>query len=230
MAEEQVQLNALQSTKDQAEIGFWLKQINGDALFVQHMIELYEKQQLNEQLNEQRHSKMTHRSRASSISSPSTSQFQQPGRHLSRLNDEITSSSIQYQHLLINRNTNLSKDPPSPTADDQTSSTPRRPLDDSNSSVFQSQRRTKKARPQVVDHQEITKTLYDYYTEQAKEPLVDKNNKHDREIDDEYKLIVNDITSTDNLQLEPVSVSEMQKLIRKLKNKKSLVMMRFRTI
>ena len=54
-----------------------------------------------------------------------------------------------------------------------------------------------------------------------KEPLLDKDNKHDLEIDNEYKIIVNDITSSDMLQVEPVSVFEMQKLIKKLKNKKS---------
>jgi hypothetical protein len=55
----------------------------------------------------------------------------------------------------------------------------------------------------------------------VKEPPLDKDNKHDREIDDEYKLVVNDIISSDKLQLEPVSVLEIQKLIKKLKNKKS---------
>jgi hypothetical protein len=152
MAEEQVQLNRLQLTKDQAESEFWLKQINGDANFVHYMIKQYKNQHLNEQLNEQRNKTMTHRPRSSSISSPSAGPFQPAGRHLSKINDKpITSSSIQdqyqYQHQLINGNIELSKAPPLTTADGQLSSTPRRPLDDSNSSDFQPKRQTKKARP-----------------------------------------------------------------------------------
>ncbi|CAF1477923.1 unnamed protein product [Rotaria sordida] len=96
---------------------------------------------------------MTHRSRSSSIPSSSPGPLQQPVRHLSRLTDKpIASSSIQHQYQLINNQTtkaytDITIVPPPSTTCNQTSSTPRRPLDESNSSEFQLQSRTKKSRP-----------------------------------------------------------------------------------
>ncbi|CAF2928060.1 unnamed protein product [Rotaria sp. Silwood2] len=125
--------------------------MNGDVQFMHFVVETYKKQQLNEQLNEQRNKKMTHRSRSSSIPSPGP--LQQSVRHLSRLTDKpITSSSTQHQYQLINNqmtktHTDITTVPPSLTVCNQTSSTPRRPLDESNSSEFQLQSRIKKSRP-----------------------------------------------------------------------------------
>ncbi|CAF3781294.1 unnamed protein product [Rotaria sp. Silwood1] len=92
-------------------------------------------------------------SRSSSIPSSSPGPLQQQSRHLSRLTDKpIVSSSIQHQYQLINNqitktHTDITIVPPPLSACNQTSSTPRRPLDESNSSEFQVQSRTKKSRP-----------------------------------------------------------------------------------
>ncbi|CAF3857364.1 unnamed protein product [Rotaria sp. Silwood1] len=64
----------------------------------------------------------------------------------------IVSSSIQHQYQLINNqitktHTDITIVPPRLSVCNQTSSTPRRPLDESNSSEFQVQSRTKKSRP-----------------------------------------------------------------------------------
>ncbi|CAF4200869.1 unnamed protein product, partial [Rotaria sordida] len=113
------------------------------------MMEMYKKQQLNEQGNK----KMIHRSRSSFVLSPSSGPFQQSVRHLPRLTEKpITSSLIQNQYQLINNQmtktcTDNTIVPPSLTVCNQTSSTPGRPLDESNSSEFQLQSRTKKSRP-----------------------------------------------------------------------------------
>ncbi|CAF2803086.1 unnamed protein product [Rotaria sp. Silwood2] len=151
MAAEQVPPDGLQTIKEQADFDYWLKQMNGDVQFMHFVVETYKKQQLNEQLNEQRNKKMTHRSRSSSIPSPGP--LQQSARHPSRLTDKpITSSSTQHQYQLINNqmtktHTDITIVPPSLTVCNQTSSTPRRPLDESNSSEFQLQSRTKTSHP-----------------------------------------------------------------------------------
>ncbi|CAF4552080.1 unnamed protein product [Rotaria sp. Silwood2] len=158
MAAEQVPPDGLQTIKEQADFDYWLKQMNGDVQFMHFVVETYKKQQLNEQLNEQRNKKMTHRSRSSSIPSPGP--LQQSARHPSRLTDKpITSSSTQHQYQLINNqmtktHTDITIVPPSLTVCNQTSSTPRRPLDESNSSEFQLQSRTKTSHPY-----ELTPTL-----------------------------------------------------------------------
>ncbi|CAF4428967.1 unnamed protein product, partial [Rotaria sp. Silwood2] len=153
MAAEQVPLDGLQIIRKQADFDYWLKQMNDDVHFMPFMIETYKNQQLNVQLNEQKNDKMTHRSRSSSIPSSSPGPLQQQSRHLSRLTDKpIVSSSIQHQYQLINNqitktHTDITIVPPPLSACNQTSSTPRRPLDESNSSEFQVQSRTKKSRP-----------------------------------------------------------------------------------
>ncbi|CAF1197314.1 unnamed protein product [Rotaria sordida] len=153
MAAEQVPIDGLQTFRTQADFDYWLKQVNGDVQFMQFMVEMYKKQQLNDRLNEQRNDKMTHRSRSSSIPSSSPGSLRQQARHLSRLTDKpIALSSIQHQYQLINNqitktHTDITIVPPSLSACNQTSSTPRRPLDESNSSEFQVQSRTKKSRP-----------------------------------------------------------------------------------
>ncbi|CAF4292606.1 unnamed protein product, partial [Rotaria sordida] len=111
------------------------------------MMEMYKKQQLNEQRNK----KMIHRSRSSFVLSSSPGPFQQSVRHLPRLTDKpITSSLIQNRYQLINNQmTKTCTDNtivlPSLTACNQTSSTLRRLLDESNSFEFQPQSQTKKS-------------------------------------------------------------------------------------
>ncbi|CAF1482926.1 unnamed protein product, partial [Rotaria sordida] len=130
MASEQVPPDGLQIIRKQADFDYWLKQVNGDVQFLQVVVETYKKQQ---QLNEQRNDKMTHRSRSSSIPSSSSSpgSLQQQARHLSRLTDKpIASSSIQHQYQLINNqitktHTDITIVPPPLSACNQTLSTPR---------------------------------------------------------------------------------------------------------
>ena len=73
----------------------------------------------------------------------------------------------------------------------------------------------------LSDHQEIIKTLYNYYKEQAKPPPIDDKNSHDHHIEREYIQICNNVSKAIDASLEPISLPEIMKVIKKLKNKKS---------
>src|SRR3990167_5550287 len=103
MADGKITRNCAQKVIDQGDTDFWLKQINNDPHYVQFMIDMYKKQQLTEQGNEQGNIMMTHRPRSSSISSSPGTFLHQPERHLSRLMDKpITIPSVIQQQQLIN--------------------------------------------------------------------------------------------------------------------------------
>ncbi|CAF3755707.1 unnamed protein product [Rotaria sp. Silwood1] len=90
---------------------------------------------------------VTHHTLSSSIPSPCPPQ--QTTRHLSRLMDKpIISSFTQQKQQLVNiHSTKTSFDNQNAPLHNKTSSTPRRPLDDSNSPENQFRRHTKKPRP-----------------------------------------------------------------------------------
>jgi hypothetical protein len=117
-----------------------------DVQFINYMTDVYKKQQLDIQICEQRDKNMTHHPRSSSFSSPIRQQ--QTTRHLPQLMDNpISSPSTKYQdHNHHNWISKKSTEHPTAAPHNQTSSTPRRPLEDSGSE-YRSQRQTKKSRP-----------------------------------------------------------------------------------
>ncbi len=73
----------------------------------------------------------------------------------------------------------------------------------------------------ISDHQEIATTLYNYYKDQAKAPLTDHNNPHDSYIEKEHIRIQDNLFQATDANLQPISVPEVIKLIKRLKNKMS---------
>ncbi|UJR17176.1 hypothetical protein I4U23_004072 [Adineta vaga] len=73
----------------------------------------------------------------------------------------------------------------------------------------------------IADQQEITKELYEYYSELGKPVNIKKQDKNGIEIEDEYKLIQNILEIDKQLTIEPISLIELKKEVKKLKNKES---------
>ncbi|CAF3812866.1 unnamed protein product [Rotaria sp. Silwood1] len=121
MAAVQEPSDGFQPINEQSDFEFWLNQMKQDSQFIHGMTEIYKKQHLDLQAREQRNRMVTHHTRSSSILSPS--------------NHFVFHST---KTLINNQNTSLYN---------KNSSTPRRPLDDSNSSENQARRQTKKPRP-----------------------------------------------------------------------------------
>ena len=61
-------------------------------------------------------------------------------------------------------------------------------------------------------------SLYDYYKEQAKAPLLDKMY---HQIEEEYNHITNNVMLKTAPGLDPVTLPKLQKVIKRQKNKKS---------
>jgi hypothetical protein len=73
----------------------------------------------------------------------------------------------------------------------------------------------------ISDHQDITTTLYNYYKEQAKAPLIDDNDAHDQKIKNEYTQLTDNISKLIPDKQNPILLPEIVKFIKSLKNKKS---------
>ncbi|CAF1370057.1 unnamed protein product [Adineta ricciae] len=73
----------------------------------------------------------------------------------------------------------------------------------------------------IADQQEITKELYEYYSELGKPVNIKKQDKSGIEIESEYKLIKNALKIDKQLTIEPISLIELKKEVKKLKNKES---------
>ncbi|CAF4451919.1 unnamed protein product [Rotaria sp. Silwood2] len=147
MAAEQEPSDGFKTINDQSDFHYWQNQMKYDTQFIHFMTEIYKKQQLDLQVREQRNKIVTHHTRSSSIPSPCPPQ--QTTRHLSRLMDKpIISPFTQQKQQLVNiHSTKTSFDNQNAPLHNKTSSTPRRPLDDSNSPENQVRRQVKKPRP-----------------------------------------------------------------------------------
>ncbi|CAM4765951.1 unnamed protein product [Rotaria magnacalcarata] len=73
----------------------------------------------------------------------------------------------------------------------------------------------------IAHQQEITNMLYSYYKEQANSPTIDESEKHDQKIVRDYNKIMNTLSQPLDIKVEKVTSSEVTKIIKKLKNKKS---------
>ena len=73
----------------------------------------------------------------------------------------------------------------------------------------------------ISDQQEITTTLYNYYKEQAKAPLIDGKDPHDCQIKNDYTQIIDNISTVITANQSPILLPEIVKFIKRLKNKKS---------
>jgi len=73
----------------------------------------------------------------------------------------------------------------------------------------------------VSDQQEIMSFLHSYHNDLAKAPQVDENDIHDAHITKEFAHINETLSTVVKGELEPTTFFEVQKIIRKLKNKKS---------
>jgi hypothetical protein len=118
-----------QMVNDQSDFNYWHDRMKSDAQFIQFMTEMYKKQQLDLH--------MTHHPRSSSAT-----------RIIPQLMDQpISSSPIQQQQQYGQiRTTKTSTVRPKAPSNNQESSTPRRPLDESGSEN-QYHRQVKKSRP-----------------------------------------------------------------------------------
>ncbi|CAF3305542.1 unnamed protein product [Rotaria socialis] len=74
----------------------------------------------------------------------------------------------------------------------------------------------------IADQQDITNMLYSYYKELANSPNIDENEQHDQTIVDKYNKIMNTLSQPLDIKVEKVTSSEITKIIKKLKNEKSL--------
>ena len=72
----------------------------------------------------------------------------------------------------------------------------------------------------LSEQNEITNELYEYYSEQFKEPLIDTSNSHDLGIVNECNAILNTLSNSEE-EMERTSVTEIRRLILSLKPKKS---------
>jgi hypothetical protein len=136
----------IMARNNKPDLDYWRDRMKDDVQFMHYMTDVYKKQQLDIQLHEQREKNMTHHPRSSSFSSPIRQQ--QTTRHLPQLMDNpISSPSIKYQdHNRNNWTSKTSTEHPTAAPYNQTSSTPRRPLEDSGSE-YRFQRQAKKSRP-----------------------------------------------------------------------------------
>ena len=73
----------------------------------------------------------------------------------------------------------------------------------------------------LSDHQDITMTLYDCYKQQAKAPEIDEDNPHEQYVEKEYIKILQEIAKVSSPIQESITLPEMIKVVRKLKNKRS---------
>ncbi|CAF3332049.1 unnamed protein product [Rotaria socialis] len=73
----------------------------------------------------------------------------------------------------------------------------------------------------IADQQEITNMLYSYYKKQANSPTIDESEQHDQKIVRDYNKIMNTLSQPLDIKVEKVTSSEVTKIIKKLKNKKS---------
>ncbi|CAF4586260.1 unnamed protein product, partial [Rotaria socialis] len=73
----------------------------------------------------------------------------------------------------------------------------------------------------IADQQEMTNMLSSYYKEQANSPTIDESEKRDQKIVRDYNKIMNTLSKPLDIKVEKVASSEVTKIIKKLKNKKS---------
>ena len=73
----------------------------------------------------------------------------------------------------------------------------------------------------VSDRGQIVTSLFEFFSEQASAPSVDLDNLNDKQIMNEYTELSEVIGRDSTYELEAISHSEISRLIRKMKNKKS---------